>query len=141
MLRRVLLDTSYIIALDHTGDAHHLRATQWAAKLAASPISAVLHTGILLEIADGFAKRHDRQSGVQYLEILTEEEKYELFKVEGSILERAVELYKRRPDKDWSLTDCISFILMGDLGIREALTADVHFQQAGFDCLLLRDPD
>lgn len=47
-----------------------------------------------------------------------------------------VELYRARPDKDWSLTDCISFVVMRERGITEALTGDRHFEQAGFKALL-----
>ena len=42
-----------------------------------------------------------------------------------------------RPDKEWSLTDCISFEVMAELGLTEALTADHHFEQAGFRALLV----
>ena len=49
---------------------------------------------------------------------------------------RALDQYERRPDKDWSLTDCLSFLLMEERGITEALTADHHFEQAGFRALL-----
>jgi len=45
-------------------------------------------------------------------------------------------MYQRRPDKNWSLTDCISFVVMQDHGITEALTGDHHFEQAGFVALL-----
>jgi predicted nucleic acid-binding protein len=45
-------------------------------------------------------------------------------------------LYHLRPDKQWSLTDCISFLVMSEEGITEALTADHHFEQAGFVALL-----
>ncbi len=41
-----------------------------------------------------------------------------------------------RPDKDWSLTDCISFVVMEEHGITDALTGDHHFEQAGFRALL-----
>jgi len=46
--------------------------------------------------------------------------------------ERGLKLYTERPDKDWSLTDCISFVVMEEHGIIEALTGDHHFEQAGF---------
>jgi len=52
------------------------------------------------------------------------------------LIERAMKLYSERPDKEWGLTDCASFVVMEDRGIREALTADEHFQQAGFRALL-----
>jgi predicted nucleic acid-binding protein len=48
------------------------------------------------------------------------------------LFDRGLELYEQRPDKKWSLTDCISFVVMKDEGLQEALTGDEHFQQAGF---------
>jgi predicted nucleic acid-binding protein len=45
-------------------------------------------------------------------------------------------LYRERPDKEWALTDCVSFIVMEDRGISEALTTDEHFHQAGFQALM-----
>ena len=50
--------------------------------------------------------------------------------------ERAIELYINHADKEWSLTDCVSFLVMRDRGLREALTGDRHFEQAGFVALL-----
>ncbi len=54
----------------------------------------------------------------------------------SELLRRGVALFEQRPDKSWSLTDCTSFIVMEDRGIREALTGDHHFEQAGFTPLL-----
>ena len=48
----------------------------------------------------------------------------------------AVDLLRRRPDKSWSLCDAVSFMLMAERGIHEALTTDHHFEQAGFARLL-----
>ena len=45
-------------------------------------------------------------------------------------------LYRRRRDKLWQLTDCISFAVMKEQHVREALTGDQHFEQAGFTALL-----
>jgi len=52
-------------------------------------------------------------------------------------MDQGLALYRGRQDKDWGLTDCLSFALMEQEGMREALTADVHFRQAGFRALLL----
>lgn len=52
------------------------------------------------------------------------------------LLERGLDLMRGRPDKDWSLTDCISFVVMSDAGLKEALTGDCHFEQAAFTALL-----
>ncbi|HET6574633.1 MAG TPA: hypothetical protein VFG68_13580 [Fimbriiglobus sp.] len=48
-----------------------------------------------------------------------------------------LDLYGRRPDKQWSLTDCVSFVVMGREGIAEALTGDHDFEQAGFTARLM----
>jgi len=53
---------------------------------------------------------------------------------------RTIELFHARPDKGWRLTDCISFLGMGDYSLTDALTADKHFEQARFRALL-RTPD
>lgn len=47
-----------------------------------------------------------------------------------------IRLYEQRRDKQWSLTDCISFVVMKREGLTEALTGDHHFEQAGFVALL-----
>jgi predicted nucleic acid-binding protein len=55
---------------------------------------------------------------------------------ETKLFDQGIEFYQCRPDKAWSLTDCLSFVVMTDLGISEALTGDHHFEQAGFRALL-----
>jgi predicted nucleic acid-binding protein len=60
----------------------------------------------------------------------------EIVPLSAPLLQRAVTLYAERPDKEWGLTDCTSFIVMEERGIRDALTADEHFRQAGFRPLL-----
>ena len=53
-----------------------------------------------------------------------------------ALFDAGVQLFANRPDKEWSLTDCISFVVMQQEGITQALTADHHFEQAGFQALL-----
>jgi predicted nucleic acid-binding protein len=65
------------------------------------------------------------------------EEGYQLHPISEPIFKEALDLYRSRTDKDWGLTDCVSFVLMKLEGIQEALTADIHFRQAGFTALLL----
>jgi predicted nucleic acid-binding protein len=53
---------------------------------------------------------------------------------------KGLSLHQSRPDKHWSLTDCISFVVMQDRAVQQALAFDYHFEQAGFEALLRRDP-
>jgi predicted nucleic acid-binding protein len=58
----------------------------------------------------------------------------ELWTTDAVLLEVA---FRARPDKAWSLTDCLSFVTMAEKNLREALTTDGHFTQAGFRAVLL----
>lgn len=61
----------------------------------------------------------------------------EIVPVQDALFDAAFELFCERTDKDWSLTDCLSFVVMRQREIQTALAADIHFQQAGFKALLL----
>ena len=76
----------------------------------------------------------------QYFETVIENlrsaEEIEVVPATADLFDRGFQYFTGRPDKDWSLTDCISFVVMHESGITEALTADHHFEQAGFVALL-----
>lgn len=73
------------------------------------------------------------------LESIEKDPSIEIVPVSEELYKRAFNFYKKRQDKEWGLTDCISFIVMQDYELSEALTADEHFRQAGFRALLLED--
>lgn len=135
--RVVFLDTSFIIALENKDDPHHARAKQLDDELLQQNAVLMLHWGVLLEIGDGFARIGRRARGLELLAKLTGESGYELCSVTAVLLQAGLDLYRARTDKEWGLTDCISFALMVERCVQEALTADVHFRQAGFKALLL----
>jgi predicted nucleic acid-binding protein len=58
----------------------------------------------------------------------------------ADLFEKGLQLHAQRPDKEWSLTDCISFVILWDRHIAKALTHDHHYEQAGLEALLRRDP-
>ncbi len=97
----------------------------------------LFHWAILFEIADGYARLGRRHKALHLLQKVETEQGYELCPVTEPMLEEAIKLYRLRPDKEWGLTDCVSFVLMHQRGITEALTADAHFRQAGFVAMLL----
>ena len=138
--RTVFLDTSFVIALLNKDDPHHARAKALDDELLNDGALLILHWGIVLEIADGFARLARRAQGLRLLAKLTGEEGYELVPITESLLQEALDLYRSRVDKEWGLTDCISFVLMKQRGMTEALAADVHFNQTGFTGLLSSAP-
>lgn len=90
----------------------------------------------MLEIGNALAKPRTRKVAIDLLEALEKDSQLEIVPLSESLFRRSFELYQRRTDKEWGLTDCISFIVMQDRGITDALTTDEHFQQAGFPPLL-----
>ncbi len=64
----------------------------------------------------------------------------EVVPFQPELIESAVQLYGTRPDKDWSLTDCLSFVAMERRRLTEALTTDGHFEQAGLKAMMLVQP-
>jgi len=99
---------------------------------------SILHWGILFEIGDGYARLGRRSKGQALLDRLWNEERYCVAPLTDSLVQQGLELYQARSDKEWGLTDCLSFALMKREAITEALTADVHSRQAGFEALLLQ---
>ena len=135
--REVLLDTSFIVALENRDDPAHQRALAVDRMLIADRATLVTHWGVLLEIGDGYARLGRRQKGMDILTRLAGESGYEVVPIDTALLAAATALYRERPDKEWGLTDCVSFTLMRDRSITQAVTADEHFAQAGFQALLI----
>jgi hypothetical protein len=73
---------------------------------------------------------------VRLLQSLYADPKVEVVAISSNLVARGLALFSRHADKEWGLTDCISFVVMRERGLRAALTSDEHFKQAGFETLL-----
>ena len=82
----------------------------------------------------------DRPKAHQLLRLVTTSPGYEVVAATPDLAREGLLLHEQRADKAWSWTDCISFVVMTTRGVRRALTHDRHFEQAGFEALLRRDP-
>ena len=133
----VFADTHYFIALLNPADQDHERAVRWTA---ANPRPIVTTEFVLTEVADGMARFGRRHVFGQCHHIVTRHSGIRVAPASHELFERGVALYLDRQDQEWTLTDCISFVVMRDLGLSEALTADHHFEQAKM-VALLRLPD
>jgi len=82
------------------------------------------------------AKLRYREAAVKLLSALENDPKVEIVPASEDLYRRAFEIYRERVDKEWGLIDCMSFVVMNDHELSDALTADNHFRQAGFRVLL-----
>jgi len=139
MRAEVFLDTAYAIALSSPNDLFHQRAVQLADELKSAGTRLVTTRAILLEIGNALSKQRYRRAAVILLDSLEIDPRVEIIPFSEQLYTRASQLFRERPDKEWTLTDCVSFIVMEDREISEALTTDDHFQQAGFHVLLRQE--
>src|SRR3712207_548931 len=104
-------DTFFFIAVLNADDKdHHQRAQE--VNRVNRPI--VTTAWVLLELADHLCDAQNRHLFPRILDALRTDPRFRIVPAEQSLLDRAIELYRRRPDKDWSLTDCTSFVVMQD---------------------------
>jgi uncharacterized protein len=136
MTSEVFLDTAFAIALSVATDEHHQRAEELADQLEVEATHLVTTQAILLEIGNALSKQRYRQAAIKLLTALEQDRQVEIVPLTEDLYERAFDLFCRRPDKEWGLVDCVSFIVMQERGITEALTTDEHFEQVGFRALL-----
>lgn len=91
-------------------------------------------SAVLIEFGNGLSKLSWREVGFRVVkEILENKEVFTVVHVDKQTLTKGVELYGGRKDKEWSLCDCISFVIMKRRALSEALAFDMHFEQAGFN--------
>ena len=132
-MNRWFVDTYYLLALLSPEDEGHTKALAFARQRRGRFLTT---QWVFMELLDGVADTAYRSSAVEFLKTFTKEANVSVVPASNDWFTRGLKLYQDRPDKEWSLTDCISFLVMKDLGIQEALTADHHFEQAGFTALL-----
>ncbi len=106
MTRHVLLDPSFLIALENRSDPHHQRAKDLDRELfdQHAVLVLVLHWGILLEIGDGYARIGRRGKAQNLFQRLRTEERYQIEPLTQNLLDTGFEIYLSRSDKEWGLT-------------------------------------
>ncbi len=131
-MNAVFADTFFYQALLDERDPSHSQA------LAESKVKRTILTTefILLELGNACARAEDHADYLALLAGVRASPRTRIISLDSRLLQRGLDLFAARPDKNWSLTDCISFVVMQDEGLSEALTGDGHFEEAGFKVLL-----
>lgn len=134
---RLLLDTFFIQGLLNRRDRFHGRCKALLPQVRAAK-QVLVTEAVLLEVAAALGAV-DRSSAARFIRRCYVTPNIQVVTVDTPLLIRGLTLYESRPDKAWSLTDCISFVVMEEHGITEAATGDRHFVQAGYRALLAAD--
>ena len=132
-MNALFADTFYYLALISREDASHSRALALSRRLTARVVTTAW---ILTEVGDALAAPKQRQVFRVLFASLLADSHVTIVPPTKRLFDQGIDLYDSRPDKEWSLTDCISFVVMEQMQLTEALTGDHHFEQAGFRALL-----
>src|SRR5436309_1404216 len=128
----VFADTFFFLAILNPSDPAPASASDLSRRLRQPRVTTAW---VLTEVGDAFA-RDNRAAFLDLMRLVRESQLIRVIEPSPELFAAGVALYADRADKDWPLTDCISFVVMEREGIREALTGDRHFEQAGFVALL-----
>jgi len=132
-MRRLFADTFFFFAYLNAEDAAHGAASQYFEGFDGRVVTT---EWVLTELADGMAGIEDRATFTEFHEALRSDPSVSIIPSSPELFAEGLALYSRRKDKEWTLTDCISFVVMKREELGEALTGDHHFKQAGFTTLL-----
>ena len=127
----VFVDTGYLIALEDADDDNHRAAAEHREGLREMPpLTATSY--IMDEVVTFFNVRDQHAKVIELGEALLESPSVTMVHVGEDLLSRGLSLLRARPDKRYSLTDCVSFVVMREHGITTAFAFDRHFEQEGF---------
>jgi len=132
-MNEVFVDTSFYVAILNRHDQFHVRAKDVGSRRRKRKTTTEF---ILLETANFCVEVNHRTAFLKLVANLRSVATVEIVPASAEWFQRGLDLFAARPDKNWSLTDCISFAIMRDRGLTDALTADHNFEQAGFRALL-----
>lgn len=134
---RLFLDTYFVQALLNQRDSYHGRALVLLPQVKRAT-EVVVTEAVLAEVGNALSGTPQlRQLAAAFIRRCYAEPNMAVVPVDTALLARALELFESHGDKQWGLTDCISFIVMRDRGLLDAATGDRHFQQAGFRPLMV----
>ena len=138
-MRRIFVDTAHLLAILWPGDNLHALAVRVASDLARDTRVQFVTTHLVLaELLAAMAGGgpHVRLRVAEYVESLIVQKNVTIVDLTPTLFERGLDLYQRRSDKSYSLTDCVSMVVCRDLGITDVLTSDHDFEQEGFNIML-----
>jgi len=96
----------------------------------------VTTVAVLMEYGNILSKGNVREKALRFIQILRDDDNAEIIFINSELFEKGLGHCGKYKDKEWGLVDCMSFIIMKEKGIVQALTSDSHFEQAGFSILL-----
>lgn len=136
MTNRLFIDTGFALSLAFAPNIHYAKAMELEQEILRQHAHLVTTHAVLTEIGNALSREKYRSAAARLLHGFENNPMVDIVPVTSDLYAKAFTLYRQRPDKRWGMTDCISFVVMHEQGITEALAHDINFEQAGFTALL-----
>jgi len=137
MPKHIFIDSSAFLAMEDESDEHHEKAIRFRdQELLPGHYEFITTSYILDETLTLIRRRLGIPASIDFSSKVRKSRIVRILSVSKEVEEKALDLFEKYDDKTFSFTDCISFVIMQDLGIQEAFTFDEHFVQMG----LMRRP-
>lgn len=133
-------DTVFWIAVSRRRDQHHRRALAWQRFLIQSNSKILTTEAVLWEWLNARSDVTTRAIAAEGHRLIHADPQIEVVPFDPELIAAAHEIYRMAKDMNWSLTDCLSFVVMDRRGLKAALTTDRHFEQANLQPIMLKDP-
>ncbi len=134
MASEIFIDTMFVVALVNRNDEYHHQAYEQSNKY--RNVRFVTTEAVLLEIGNALS-RNFKQQAIRIIDDFSSSNDVQVVSLNSTLFAQGFECYRAHADKTWSLVDCISFEVMRMRGLADVLTIDKHFQQAGFNRLMI----
>jgi predicted nucleic acid-binding protein len=132
VIRTCFADTWFFVAQLDRADGHHLAVRRIDAWLQRTGTRLLTHDAVFSEVLAHLSDEGARARSAASRAVRRAIELHDVLPADRPLVLRALDLYERRPDKQYSLVDCMSMTLMRERGITHVLTHDHHFAQEGF---------
>ncbi|MDZ7342677.1 MAG: PIN domain-containing protein [candidate division KSB1 bacterium] len=133
-MNKIFIDTVFVIALVSPNDQYHAQAMALSKKYENAPM--LITEAVLMEIGNALAKDYKQEAIAIIKAFRSSGDDVIIIEQNSQLFLKGFEMYEKYKDKAWSLVDCISFVVMRENKVTEALTTDDHFKQAGFKILM-----
>jgi predicted nucleic acid-binding protein len=127
----IFVDTSFLVAFYNKRDKNHQKARKFIAE-SDKNIAFLISDYIFDEVLTVLLVRGGKFLSIEAGRKILEDERICLLQIDEELFQKAWLIYQGFQDKDWSFTDCASYVLMKNLSINAGASFDNHFNQFGF---------
>jgi predicted nucleic acid-binding protein len=136
MIEPIFVDSFAWIAAINKSDNYHEISLRILEELLNKQAKLITTNYIVVETINALSKVKFRKTVIEFIDKLKKSPHVQIVKITDEIYNNAWTLYQQRMDKDWGITDCISFEVMQMFNIRKAFSSDKHFEQAGYSLMV-----